>query len=90
MFVLFRTDRKVDHMSEQQQPQTSSLSAMQAFAARIEVRTPHLHVLHVNESPSPFLLVRDTLHGIVFAFSSEADYTTYCQITARMEGEHHA
>ena len=77
-------------MSEQQHSISSSLSAIQAFALRIEVQTPHLKVLKVYESPSPYLLVRDTLHGIVVAFSSEADYLTYCQITARTEGDHHA
>jgi len=76
-------------MSEQQHSISSSLSAIQAFALRIEVQTPHLKVLKVYESPSPYLLVRDTLHGIVVAFSSEAEYVTYCH-TVRQEGEHHA
>jgi hypothetical protein len=77
-------------MSEQQHSiSSSSLSAMQVFALHIEAETPHLLVLGVFESPRPFLLVRDTLHGIVVAFSSEADYLTYRQ-TVRQEGEHHA
>ncbi len=77
-------------MSEQHHSiSSSSLSAMQVFALRIEVQTPHLRVLKVLESPRPFLLVRDTLHGIVVAFSSEADYLTY-RHTVRQEGEHHA
>ena len=66
----------------------SSMSAMQAFARRIDVSTPHLHVLAVFESPHPSLLVRDTLHGIVVAFSSEADYLTYRR-TVRQEGGRH-
>jgi len=76
-------------MSEQHHSISSSLSAMQVFALRIEAETPNLRVLHVYESPRPFLLVRDTLHGIVVAFSSEADYLTY-RHTVRREGEHHA
>jgi len=77
-------------MSEQHHSiSSSSLSAMQVFALRIAQETPNLRVLEVFESPRPFLLVRDTLHGIVVAFSSEADYLTY-RHTVRQEGEHHA
>ncbi len=76
-------------MSEQHHSISSSLSAMQVFALRIAQGAPHLHVLAVFESPRPFLLVRDTLHGIAVAFSSEADYLTY-RHTVRQEGERHA
>jgi len=40
-------------------------------------------VLDVYEQPHPFVRVKDTLNGIVVGFSSEAEYTLYCQIVAR-------
>lgn len=72
-------------MSEYQQRfvSPSSLLAIQALEERIEVESPHLKVLAVHLFPSPFIKVRDSKHGIVVGFSCEADYVTYCQITAR-------
>jgi len=70
-------------MSEQQHPASASLPAIQALRQRIEREAPHLHVLDVYEQPHPFVRVKDTLNGIVVGFSSEAEYTLYCQIVAR-------
>ena len=72
------------------QPSSSSLSAMQALAERIEAETPHLRVLDVYECLHPFVRVKDTINGIIVGFSSEADYTTYVAITRRTEVHHHA
>jgi len=72
------------------QPSSSSLSAMQALAERIEEETPHLRVLDVYECLHPFVRVKDTINGIIVGFSSEADYTTYVAITRRTEVHHHA
>ena len=69
---------------------SSSLAAILALAARIERETPHLHVLDVYAAPTPFVEVKDTVHGIVVGFSSEADYSTYCQIVSRSEESRHA
>ena len=73
------------------EPITSSpsLSAILALAARLE-RDPRFVVREVYAHPFPFVEVKDCVHGIVVAFSSEADYSTYCQITARTEGGRHA
>ena len=72
-------------MSEYQQPfvSPSSWLAIQALEERIEAEAPWLHVLAVHLFPAPFVKVRDSEHGIVVGFSCEADYLTYCQITAR-------
>jgi hypothetical protein len=72
------------------QPSSSSLSAMQALAERIEEETPQLRVLDVYECPHPFVRVKDTSNGIIVGFSSEADYTTYVAITHPTEVNHHA
>jgi hypothetical protein len=72
------------------QPSSSSLSAMQALAERIEEETPHLRVLDVCECPHPFVSVKDTVNGIIVGFSSEADYTTYVGMMSRSEVYHHA
>ena len=73
------------------EPITSSpsLSAILALAARLE-RDPRFVVRDVFAHPFPFVEVKDAVHGIVVGFSSEADYRTYCQITARTEGGRHA
>ncbi len=73
----------------QQQPfvSPSSLLAIQALEERIEAESPHLTV---HLFPYPFIKVRDSEHGIVVGFSSESEYVTYCQITARTEGGRHA
>ena len=90
-FVCSRQTERYDQMSEQQHPPSSSLSALQVFATRIEVENPHLHVLDIHEFPRPFVRVRDTVYGIVVGFSSEADYRTYVQITSyRTGGNRHA
>ena len=67
-------------MSEQQHPPSPSVPAIQALEERIRRETPHLKVLQVFESPRALVEVKDTLHGIIVGFSSEADYLTYCQI----------
>ena len=67
----------------------SSLSAILALAARIE-RDSRFQVRDVFASPHPFVEVKDTVNGIVVGFSSEADYTTYCQIVSRAEGHRNA
>jgi hypothetical protein len=72
------------------QPSSTSLSAMQALAERIEAETPHLRVLDVYECPRPYVRVKDTVNGIIVGFSSETDYTTYVAITRRTEVHHHA
>ena len=72
------------------QPSSSSLSAMQALARRIEAETPHLRVLDVCECPRPFVRVKDTSNGIIVGFSSEADYTTYVVMLHPTEVNHHA
>ena len=72
------------------QPSSSSLSAMQVLAERIEAETPHLRVLDVYECPRPFVRVKDTSNGIIVGFSSEADYTTYVGMMRPTEVNHHA
>jgi hypothetical protein len=67
-----------------------ALVAILALANRIERESTRFQVRDVFASPLPFVEVKDTEHGIVVGFSSEADYVTYCQITARTEGGHHA
>ena len=74
-------------MSEQQRTASASLPAIQALRRRIEAETPHLHVLDVYEQPHPFVRVKDTLNGIIVGFSSEAEYTLYCQIIHYRKGE---
>ena len=73
-------------MSEQQHPASVSLPAIQALRQRIEQEAPHLHVLDVYEQPHPFIRVKDTLNGIIVGFSSEMEYTLYCQIIGSREG----
>ena len=67
----------------------ASLAALVALCECIEAEAPHLRILGLYEYPRPFVKVKDTVHGIVVGFSSEADYSTYCQITARTGGNHH-
>ena len=69
---------------------SSALSAILALAARLERESTRFEVRDVFAHPLPFVEVKDTVHGIVVGFSCEADYTTYCQITARTEGGRHA
>lgn len=69
---------------------SSALSAILALAARMERESTRFEVRDVFAYPHPFVEVKDTQHGIVVGFSSEADYLTYCQITARTEGGRHA
>jgi len=66
-----------------QYPASASPPAIQALRQRIEAEAPHLHVMDVCESPYPFLRVKDTLNRIIVGFSSEEEYTLYCQIVAR-------
>ena len=73
-------------MSEQQHPASASLPAIQALRQRIERETPHLHILDVYEQPYPFVRVKDTVNGIVVGFSSESEYTLYCQIIHYRKG----
>jgi hypothetical protein len=88
MFVT-NTERS-DQMSEQQH--SPSLSAILALAARLErdnrfeVRDIYAHAL------KPFVEVKDTVHGIVVGFSSEADYVTYLNTVHRQRegGRRHA
>ena len=75
-------------MSEQQQPTSAVLPAIQALRQRIEAEAPHLHVMDVYEQPHPFVRVKDTANGIIVGFSSEAEYTLYCQLILRRKGEH--
>jgi hypothetical protein len=73
-------------MSEQQHPSFSSLPAIQALEERIRHEAPHLQVLDLLEFPRPFIEVKDTIHGIIVGFSSEADYITYCQVVNCRKG----
>lgn len=59
-----------------------SLGTVLALAQRIE-GNPRFQVRDVFAHPFPFVEVKDTVCGIIVGFSSEADYVTYCQITAR-------
>jgi len=70
-------------MDEQQHPASALLPAIQALRQRIEQEAPHPHILDVYESPYPFIRVKDTANGTIVGFSSEAEYTLYCQIVAR-------
>src|SRR5260370_20428394 len=89
---------RFDQMNEQpahvqQQPASflSSLEAMLALRDRIGEESPSLKVLDVCAHPSSsFLIVKDTVHGIVVGFSSEADYTTYIGMVSRSGGNSHA
>ena len=90
MFVLWHTYKQKGLTMNEGSPSSSSLAAILALAERIAHEAPHLQVVDAFASPRPFVEVKDTVHGIVVGFSSEADYTTYCQITARTEGQHHA
>ena len=64
-------------------PTCALLPAIWALEARIRREASHrFRVLDVMKYPHPSLKVTDTLHGIVVAFSSEADYLTYCRVTA--------
>jgi hypothetical protein len=93
-----RKQERFDQMNEQpeqaqQQPASflSSLEAMLALRDRIEEESPSLKVLDVCAHPcSPFLIVKDTVHGIVVGFSSEADYTIYVGMVSRSGGNSHA
>ena len=73
---------RFDQMSEAFSS-SPSLVAILALANRIEAESPRFQIREVFVSPYPFVEVKDTMHGIVVGFSCEADYLTYCQITAR-------
>jgi hypothetical protein len=77
-------------MSEYHYHSPASLVSLVALCERIEAEAPHLTILAVYEFPKPFIKVRDTEHGIVVGFSSEAEYVTYCQIVSRTGGSRHA
>lgn len=63
---------------------TVSPTLMQALRERIERETPALHVMTVYEAaPRPYLLVKDNANGIIVTFSSEEEYTLYCQVVLR-------
>lgn len=63
-------------------PACASLPAIWALEARIRHEaSDRFHVLNVMKYPRPSLKVKDIVHGIVVAFSSEADYLTYCRVT---------
>ena len=67
-------------------PASASLPAIWALEARIRREASHrFHVLDVMKYPHPSLKVTDTVYGIVVAFSSEADYVTYCRVTTEKE-----
>ena len=66
-----------------QQHSPASLAPLVALCERIEAEAPHLLVKGLYEYPRPFVKVKDTVHGIVVGFSSEADYVTYLHLTAR-------
>jgi hypothetical protein len=85
---LYAETERFDQMSDQQHhsPSSPSWLAIQALEERIEAEAPYLKVLAVHVFPYPFLKVKDTVHGIVVGFSSEADYVTYCQIVHRRKG----
>jgi hypothetical protein len=73
---------RYDQMSET----SPSLSAILALAARLErdtleVRDVYAHALR------PFVEVKDTIHGVVVGFSSEADYVTYLRLVHRQRGD---
>ena len=77
---------RFDQMGEQQH--TSSLSAILALAARLErderfvVRDVYAYALR------PFVEVKDTVHGVIVGFSSEADYVAYLTLVHRPQGGH--
>ena len=82
---------KPEHVQQQPASILSSLEAMLALRDRIEAESPSLTVLDVCAYPaSPFLTVKDTVHGIVVGFSSEADYTTDVRMISRSGGKSHA
>jgi hypothetical protein len=81
---------RFDQMSEYYSHSSASLVSLVALCERIEAEAPALKVLAVYEFPKPFVKVRDTEHGIVVGFSSEAEFVTYCQIVSRKGGCHHA
>jgi hypothetical protein len=63
-------------------PACPSLPAIWALEERIRREASHrFRVLDVMKYPRPSLKVKDTVYGIVLAFSSEADYVTYCRVT---------
>lgn len=66
---------------------TSSLSAILALAARLE-RDPRFVVRDVYANAlKPFVEVKDSVHGIVVGFSSEADYVAYLQTVHSQRGD---
>jgi hypothetical protein len=65
-----------------------SLTAILALAARLE-RDPRFQVRDIYaHALTPFVEVKDTIHGIVVGFSTEADYVTYLQLVHRQRGGH--
>src|SRR5260221_9923208 len=84
-------NEQLEHVQQQPASFLSLLEAMLALRDRIEEESPSLKVLDVCAHPSrPFLTVKDTVHGIVIGFSSEADYITYVGMMRRMGGNSHA
>ena len=82
---------KPEHVQQQPASFLSLLEAMLALRDRIEAESPSLKVLDVCAYPSSlFLIVKDTIHGIVVGFSSEADYLTYVGMMHRSGGNSHA
>ncbi len=80
-----------EHVQQQPASFLSLLEAMLALRDRIEEESPTLKVLDVCAHPSSLILtVKDTVHGIVVGFSSEADYLTYMGMMHRTEVNRHA
>ena len=76
-------------MNNAQPPSVSSLCAILALAYRIAHEAPHLQVRDVFAFPVLFVRVKDTINGIIVAFSSEDDYTTYVGMMRRAEVNRH-
>lgn len=76
--------------SEYRYHSPASLESLVALYEHIEAEAPHLTILAVYEFPKPFIKVRDSEHGIVVGFPSEAEYVAYCQIVSRTGGRRHA
>jgi len=67
-------------------PACASLPAIWALEERIRREASHrFRILDAVKYPRPSLKVTDTVYGIVLAFSSEADYVTYCRVTTEKE-----
>lgn len=61
-------------------PPACSLDAILALAARLE-RDPRFVVRDIYaHSVKPFVEVKDTINGLVVAFTSEAEYVLYLDV----------